>query len=455
MTAVSTAAVGQKFVADKVVAVVGNSPILYSEVAKQAAATAAQNREYNYTSPREPLSEALETLMLQKLLYNQALIDSISITQFSANISQEVENQLDDLVTKAGGSVKKLEEEQRKPLFNIKDDLRENIEEYLYAMQMRNSIEDKVTMTPGEVNRFFKGLAGDSLPIIPEQYVYAQITKYPKSTELARQRARERLLGLRERILAGERFDRLARMYSVDAAALRGGEMDPMRKEEWEPSFAEAVVKLKAGQVSGVVETVYGFHIIEMIDEPKNDLYHVRHIIIKPTFTDSELEQTLHTADSIATAIREGRVTFEEAALLASDDAHSKLNGGVVSNQQMMERYNGTTSPKQTTTKFYKDNIEPTDYRQLSALKPGEVSNAYIAYDLNLNIMAKIVKLLEIIPAHRANPAEDYLDIERIALMDKQERVFMDWVNAKIEGMYVRIDPSFEKENFENKKWFK
>jgi peptidyl-prolyl cis-trans isomerase SurA len=444
-----------KFIADKVVAVVGNSPILYSDVVEQAAQITAQYRAQNYTSPRPAMSEALELLMEQKLLYNQSLIDSIGIEHMAGGITDMINSQIDEQIAQTG-SIKAFEEREHKPLYSIKEDMRKEIEEYYGALEMRNHVQSEIKITPGEVDRFYRKLDKDSLPIIPEQYVYAQITKKPKSTELAKQRTRERLLELRQRIIDGERFDRLAVMYSVDpGSAIRGGEMEPQGKEYFVAPFSEAMVKLRPGQVSGVVETEYGFHIIQLIDKPADNLYHVRHILLKPTYTTDELMETITVLDSLAGVIRAGEITFAEAAQRFSDDEASRMNGGVVSNQELLYRSTGSADPSQTDTRFLKDNLDPNDYRYLGRLKPDEISPAFIGTDLNQNEMGKILKLVEIVPAHKADLSQDYLRIEQLALSRKKDAHFRTWMNAKIDEMYVRIDPMFSPDDFLNKRWFK
>jgi peptidyl-prolyl cis-trans isomerase SurA len=448
--------VGQdKLIADKVVAVVGNSPILYSDVVKQAAQITAQYRAQNYTSPRNAMSEALEMLLEQKLLYNQSLIDSIGIERYESGIANMVNAQVDEMATKAG-SIKALEEIERQPIYAIKDDIRKEIEEYYAASEMRDHVQAEIKVTPGEVDRFYRRFDKDSLPIIPEQYVYAQITKNPKSTELAKQRTREKLLGLRQRILDGERFDRLAVMYSMDPGSnMRGGEMDPQNKEGLVAPFRDAMVKLRPGQVSSVVETEYGFHIIQLIDQPKGDIYHVRHILMKPSYTTDELMETITYLDSLADVIRKGEITFAEAALQYSDDEASKMNGGVVSNRELLFRSTGSMDPSQIDTRFIKENIPTNDYRYLGRLKPGEISVSFIGTDLSENQMGKILKLVEIVPAHKADLSQDYLRIEQFALSRKKDAHFHKWLNGKIDEMYVRIDPMFSSDDFLNKRWFK
>jgi peptidyl-prolyl cis-trans isomerase SurA len=291
------------------------------------------------------------------------------------------------------------------------------------------------------------------LPIIPEQYVYAQITKFPTSITQVKQRTRERLLEMRERILSGTRFDMLARMYSMDpGSALQGGEMDFMTLEQLEKPFAEALAALQVDQISGVVETVYGFHIIQLIEKRGNE-YKCRHILLRPTFTDYELADDMATLDSLRTEIVEQRISFEEAAVKHSDDKYSKQNGGLVTNHELLEVY-GANDTSYSRTAFYKDELG-RDYTYMRSLKPGDVSLPFQSADMRGNTLTKIIKLIEIIPSHAASLANDYLQIEQSALQYKQQEEFEKWLNKKISAMYVFIDPSIDTSDFENKNWIK
>ena len=457
--ALAAAATGQKrqVMLDKVVAVVGGSSILYSEMVETANMITAQRREAGYTSDRDPLNEALEALLMQKLLYNQALIDSVQIS--TGEIAQRVEDQIGAMIDQEG-SITALEARNHMPIFSLRELLRRKLEEQSYAMAMQNEVTGKVTVTPGEVERYYKSLDKDSLPTIAEQYVYAQITKFPKSMVEAKQRTRERLLELRERILTGStRFDVMARMYSADGSAIRGGEMDPTPLRGFVKPFADALEELKPGQVSEVVETEYGFHIIQMIDK-KGDLYHCRHILLRPTYTTDELIEPMRMLDSLANLIRKDSLTFEKAAAQFSDDAHSKMNGGIVSNHDLLEHYDAFDA-KLTATRFLKEDFgmgtgkSIEDYNAISRLKVGEISPAFRSQDLVGNELSKIVKLVEVIPPHAASLKEDYLRLEAMALADKQETVFNRWLDKKIASMYIYIEPEFRDGEFINKNWVK
>ncbi len=441
---------------DKVVAVVGGSSILASEVDAYAGELVRQRRQEGYTSDRDPHNEALEALMTRKLLYNQAQIDSVKIND--AAIFSAIEEQVQRLVDEEG-SIARLEAKHHMPIFTIREIMRQRYEEQEYASEMQRTVVGKVSIVPGEVERYYKSLSRDSLPVVAEQYVYAQITKFPKSMTEAKQRTRERLLDMRARVISGNaKFENLARMYSVDPGTMmRGGEMPPSRLAELDSSFASALEKMRPGQISEVVESQFGFHIIQMLDK-QGDYYHFRHILLKPIYTVEEQTASLNQLDSLARQIRSDSVTFERAALLHSDDKGSKMNGGVVSNSDIMSYYNAS-NPKLTVTKFLREDFghfkSLDDYNALMKLRPGEVSPAFLTEDMLGNKMAKIVKLIEIIPTHEASLEEDYLRLEEMALTDKQDRVFREWLSKKIDAMYVFIDPEYRGGGFENQHWVK
>lgn len=445
----------RQVILDRVVAVVGGSSILHSEVSEYARALVAQRRQEGYTSDRDPMNEALEALMTQRLLYNQAQIDSVQIN--AGEISSRVESQIKQMITDEG-SILQLEAKQHMPIFNIRENLRQRYEEQAYAGMMRNEVMGKVSVTPGEVDRYYKSIPKDSLPIIADQYVYAQITRFPKSMTEAKQRTREQLLDMRERVITGKaRFETLARMYSQDpGTALRGGEMEPSPLNSLDQAFADALELLKPGQISEVVESQFGFHIIQLIDK-RGELYHFRHILLLPIYTTSELASVARELDSVARLIRADSITFERAALTYSDDASSKMNGGIVSNHDFLERT--YADAKMTVTKFLREDFANfralDDYNALLSLKPGEISASFLTQDMIGNQLGKIVKLVEIIPTHPASLESDYLRIEEMALQEKQLRVFNDWLTKKIDGMYVFIDPEFRNGEFENKHWVK
>lgn len=446
----------QQVMLDKIVAVVGGSSILYSDVDEHARQLKAQRRQEGYTSDRDPLNEALEALMTRKLLYNQGQIDSVMVNDI--DIASRVEDQVQQMIEQEG-SIPALETRHHLAIFNIREMMRLRYEEQAYASAMQNEVTGKVTVIPGEVERYYKSKDKEDLPIIPVQYVYAQITKFPKSQKEAKQRTRERLLDMRERVITGKaKFDDLARMYSQDPGTMmRGGEMEPTALAALDEAFARALENMKPGQISEIVESQYGFHIIQLLDK-RGQLYHFRHILLRPVYTTDELTETAALLDSVADLIHKDSITFERAALRYSDDVNSKMNGGLVSNHDLLEHYNAFDA-KLTVTKFLEEDFAHfrglDDYNRLVKMKPGEVSDSFLTQDMLGNQLAKVIKLVEVIPAHTASLNDDYLRLEEMALNEKRERIFKEWLNKKIEGMYVWIDPAFRDGEFENKNWVK
>lgn len=448
----------KKFVMlDKVVAVVGNSSINYTDVKQLAAQIMEQRRSEGYTSDRPAQDEALENLLTQKLLYNQALLDSVEISQ--ADVVQRVEQQVQSMVDREG-SITAVEKKSHMAIYHIRDLLRRQIEEQSYAQMMQQTVLGTTKIIPGEVERYYNSMDKGNLPIIAEQYMYAQITKFPHNMKEAKLRTRERLIEMRERIVTGKtRFATLARMYSVDGSAIHGGELEPAPLAGFVKPFADALAELKPGQVSEVVETEFGFHLIQLIDK-KGNLYHCRHILLRPTFTIDEIMAPMRELDSIANLIKKDSLTFEEAAKRHSDDKYSKMNGGVVTNHDLLERYSAYDA-KLTATKFLKEDFGAMggksidDYNAIRRLREGEMSAPFRSTDMMGNELVKIVKLVKVFPAHNASLDEDYLRLEQMALSQKQDDEFKAWLNKKMASMYIYIAPEFRDGDFENKNWVK
>ena len=316
-------------------------------------------------------------------------------------------------------------------------------------------------MIPGEVERYYKKTDPDSLPTIAEQYVYAQITRFPASIKEAKQRTKERLLEMRERIIKGQtRFDIMARMYSLDGSAISGGELDPQPLSGFVRPFADALADLKPGQVSEVVETQCGYHLIQLIDQ-KGRMYHARHIVLRPV---------LYARGAGGSGPYAGQ--YREPDPQGFD--HLRGGGPEVLRRRELEdeRRRGDQSrsaggwliawdARYTETRFLKEDFGRAggksldDYNALRNLKEGEISEAYQTEDWMGNQLSKIVKLVRVIPPHKVSLDEDYIRVEQLALNAKREKVFKEWLDKKIEGMYIYIDPEFRDGEFENKNWVK
>lgn len=444
----------QKATVDKVIAVVGNSGIMYSDVYETSERIIRESRRRGFTSERNPMSQALESLLAEKLLFQQAVIDSIPIS--SDHITKMVEEELREMIAEAG-SISELEKRESRPIFEVRQNLTSQYEEQAYAEGMRSSITRKIRITPGEVDRYYRGLPEDKLPIVPEQYVYAQIAKYPIGMQEAKFKARETLLGYRERIQHGEMtFEDIAVMYSDDKeSSSRGGELPEMPLEYFDVKIAAAVENLKAGQVSDVVESASGFELFKMVSKKGNN-YIVKRILRRPVYAANELAATDAMLDSLRQLIVADSISFADAAKAHSDDKFSKMNGGIVSNLEQIENSPYTIPASYATTRHKAEEIPIVqDVVELRSLKPGEISAPFASTDLNRNAMRKILKLVEIIPAHKANLKEDYIVIEQSALQEKQFTELEKWMSSKIDRMYVRIDPEYQFDDFDVKAWFK
>lgn len=421
---------------DKVIAVVGNERILLSDVEQELLRIKMQGT----TNADIDRCQLLEQLLIQKLLITQAKIDSIEVNEGS--VENEVDRRLKYFINQIG-SEKALENYFNKPIFEIKDDLREIIREQQLTQQMQRKIVDKVKITPSDVKAFYKKIPSDSLPDIPMQYELQQIVIYPPDAEKAKLEAKEKLLDIRNRILNGERFATLAALYSEDrASAIKGGELGFRSREELVKAFADAAFNLKEGQISQVVETEYGLHIIQLI-EKRNDQVNVRHILLKPQFTTELLSKAVQKLDSIATSIRNDSITFENAALRYSEDKKSNLNKGLMIN------------PFTNTSLFEKEHLQPSDFYAIKDLKEGEYSTPFESRDEHANIVFKIIKVKRIVPAHKANLKDDYDKIQEMAKLSTENEILSEWVSRKIKSFYIRIDNDFHGCNFQSKGWIK
>ena len=279
--------------------------------------------------------------------------------------------------------------------------------------------------------------------MVPIKYQLHQICIYP-DREAANLAVKERLLAIRERIMNGEKFSTLARLYSQDPeSARRGGELGMLSKNIFWPAFSDAAMALKPGVVSQIVETPDGFHLIEVL-EKKGDMFNARHILLKPEYTADDREKAFHVLDSLKTELNNGAVSFELAARFYSEDPSTRTNGG-----QMADPNTGSSY-------FEIDQLKPQDYEAIKDLKEGEISNPVESLDnegRNGNLVYKIIRVDKIIPAHPASFTNDYDLLLSSATNAKQMEAIDEFVKSKIKTSYIIIDPMFKDCNFENEGW--
>lgn len=439
-----------RFIADEIIAVVGNNTVLLSELNEGITNLRLQYRSQGMTPPSDLQTEALEAILIQKFLAAQAAIDSLPVSE--ADVSQMTEQALEDLIDKYG-SQQEVERRYSRPIFTIRDIiLRKRVTEQYLAQAMQRQAQSGVTVTPMEVASYMNSVSADSLPQVPEQYVIAQIVKLPVLDDNARMDIKERLMGYRKRIMDGEiSFAVLARMYSDDPmSAIKGGEMAPQPKQAFVGAFSEALEALKPGQISDVVETEFGFHIIELIDR-KGENFHCRHILLQLKYDTEGLNLACAQLDSIAGEIREGNITFEEACKQYSDDEKTNKDGGIAINS-MYEMYGG---PKMKTTRFFREELQST-YDQIRNLEEGGVTNSFVMMDPDKKIEApRIVKLVKVIPTHTANMKDDYGTLEDMVKQRKQVEQFEEWVETKVAAMFIRLDEPYRSLPLKNDIWIK
>lgn len=441
-------------VADEVAAIVGNTTILLSDIERQAAFISAKRKERGTLSEQSAKEEAFETLLDQAVFCQQARADSLD--KDLQSLDQYVEEEIQSMVHTAG-SVTRLEQAHGKPIYQIRADLARQIQDMELARSMQTKVRRKTMIGYNDVVAFVKQTAVDSLPFIPLQYCFSKIVKIPPQTEERKYAIRERLLDFRRQVMAGEKmFSVLARFYSMDGSAPNGGEMGPQDIKSFVGPFAQAVEALTPGQVSEIVETEYGLHIIELISfDKRTRMAHVRHILLKPEFTIDEEAKVAKELDSLATEVRAGRLDFAEAAGRFSEDAESKMNGG---RAFFVRGFWETGDINHATTRFREDQLAqtaPMDYRQIRNMKPGDVSECYETVDSKGSVVQQIIRLDQVIEAHTASLEQDYAVLRNIALSEKQVKEVDQWLDKTIDKLFIEIQPAFAHYQMERKAYDK
>jgi len=430
-------------VVDKVVAVVGGEVILISDVEAEV----QQLRASGAYSDRDMRCEVLESMMESKIFLMQARVDSLTVNydMVDGNLTQRI----DYLRTQLGGD-EEMEKYFGKPLYKLRQEWRSLLEEQSLTEQERYQVADKIPqITPYDVQQYLAATDPQDLPVVPVKYQLSQICIYP-DREAAAMSVREKLLSLRERIMNGEKFATLARIYSEDpGSARRGGELGLASKSIFWPVFADAAMALRPGTISQIVETPDGYHIIEVI-EKKGDMFNARHILLKPQYTAEDQEKAFHRLDSLKTAILNEEISFELAARFYSEDMASRTNGG-----QMADPSTGSSY-------FEMDQLKPADYAAIKDLKEGEISQPVASLDnegylqgRSGNLVYKIIRVDKIIPAHTATFENDYAQILERVENEKRQEAVDHFLDEKVKTTYIVIDPIFHECDFSRETWNK
>lgn len=435
MMGLHTAAMAQQgdtIIVDRVVAVVGNKPILESAIESQY--TQARARNIGTTK-----CKIYEEMLYQKLLVAQAEIDSITVSD--KEVEAEIQDRLQQFINQLGG-IDKMEENFNKPLGEIKEDLRDVTEDQLLSQRERGEIVKDVKVSPSEVHNFYKKLPKDSLPLIDLQLEMCQIVIYPEISQKDIDNVKKQLLSFRDDVLKnGALFETKAILYSEDpGSATAGGELGYMQRNELMPEFSAAAFQLKKDSISDIVKTDYGYHIIQMIDR-KGERINVRHILMKPKYTPEAKMKAKQLADSIYKVLQEGKLTFEDAARLYSQDDKTNKNGGL-----MINRYTADT-------KFMVDHILPANYYNIKNLKAGEYSRPFETYDDLGASVYKIILVKTKDAPHVASIETDYQVIQDMALDKKYNEAIDKWKEEKSQSTYIKIAKDYKTCPFEFDGW--
>ena len=424
-------------IVDKTIAVVGNEMISISDLEEEVKMMSA----YGMMSDKSGRCGILEQMMASKIFLMQARVDSIDVNLDM--VESELGNRMDNVRTQLGGD-EAVEEYFKKPLHKLRQEWRAAITDQTLTQQMQQEIAKKVPeLTPYDVQKYIEATDPEDLPMVPIKYQLSQICVYP-DREAANLAVKERLLAIRERIINGEKFSTLARIYSQDpGSARKGGELGMASKSIFWPAFSDAAMSLKPGVVSQIVETPDGFHIIEVI-EKKGDMFNARHILLKPEYTSEDREKGFKLLDSLRTELANEALTFELAARFYSEDPATRTNGG-----QMADPMTGSSY-------FEIDQLKPQDYAAIKNLKEGEISEPIESLDnegRDGNLVYKIVKVDKIIPAHPATFQNDYTLLLDQASQAQSEKAIDEFIDSKIKSTYIVIDPLFKDCVFEREGW--
>ena len=439
-TAAAVALAATDNVAEEVAWVIGDQPIWKSDIEE-----AYQQMLYERVPlSGDPYCVIPEQLAIEKLYLHQADADTVEVQ--AAMVNQQVESQLNYYINSLG-SKEKVEQMFNKSISDLRDQLREMTTNRGRIQQVQSALTKDIKPTPADVRRYFATIPEDSVPFVPMQVETQILMLSPEIPRQEMEDVKARLRDYADKVNRGEsEFSTLAILYSEDpGTASRGGETGFMSRAQLVPEYAAVAFNLNdPKKVSKIVETEYGYHIIQLI-EKRGDRINTRNILLRPKVSDKDLTDALARLDTLRTEIVDNKKgTFEEAVTFLSQDKDTRHNNGIMVNEQT------------GTTRFEMSQLPQEVARQVNNLKPGEISKPFMMRDpkLNRDVVA-MVKLTNRIDAHRANLADDYQQIATMYENAERERILTEWLEKKIEETYVRIEPAWRNCEFRHKGWIK
>ncbi len=426
----------QKLV-ESVAAIVGNEVVYLSEVEETVT-------EYRRNGDRSPIDDLrcriFQEQLVSKLFLDQARIDSIEITEDA--VEGDVNMRINNVIREAG-SEKALEAYFKKSMVEIRRDIRKMLVQQQVVSEVQAKITENLSVTPNDVKRYFASIPKDSLPVVPAKVQISIIQLDPPENEANKAEARQKLLNIRAEILAGKSFSVQAILYSEDpGTATNGGEVGFKLRGELEKPYADAAWSLSKNTVSKIVESKYGFHLIQLI-ERKGDLANTRHILIRPKVKPDQAEKAVSRLDSLTNLIRKDSLKFEDVAVAFSSHLDSRINGGKFVSSNPGERTNWLSL----------DELSKDMYAKVRELEVGEISKPFMTEDEIGNVVFRVVRLDDEIPAHRANLKDDYQFIYNAASMFERQEAYTKWIDKKLETTYIRISDEFRSCNFLEQGW--
>ena len=430
----------QTNIVDEIIWVVGNEPILLSDVEETRISSEAYGQPVD-----NPYCTIPEQIAVNKLFVHQAELDSVTVSE--SDVIRAVDNRINESI-QAFGSREALEQMYGRSVSQMRENLKKQYREQMMADEVRQKLTTDVKATPAEVREYFKNVPNDSLPFIPTQVDVQIITSVPEVPRAEVERIENKLREYARRVNSGEAdFSTLAKFYSEDGSARNGGELGYMGRNQLVPEFANVAFTLNdPKKVSKIVRSEYGYHIIQLIDK-KGDKINVRHILLKPHIDDSEIEKGIARLDSIANDIRANKFTFDAAALALSDDKDTRNNHGLMAN---VDQQNGTVS-----SRFEMQDLPADVAKVVDTLSVGQISRAFRMTNDKGQEVCAVVMLKNRIEGHPANMTEDFQTLRDVVVNKRKEEKIEQWIKDKIKTTYVRISPDWRNCKFHYEGWVK